>query len=42
MASSIEDARIFEVASRIGIELVHVPLPGVSLPALAPPTPPAE
>ena len=31
------DARIFEIASQIGIELVHVPLPGVQLPALPPP-----
>ena len=28
------DNRIFEIAAKIGIELVHVPLPGVSLPAL--------
>ncbi|HEY4060045.1 MAG TPA: cytidine/deoxycytidylate deaminase family protein [Kofleriaceae bacterium] len=28
------DNRIFEVASKIGIELVHVGLPGVTLPAL--------
>jgi dCMP deaminase len=28
------DNRIFEVAAKIGIELVHVPLPGVSLPRL--------
>jgi dCMP deaminase len=26
------DDRIFEIAKQIGIELVHVPLPGVSLP----------
>ena len=31
------DDRIFEVARQIGIELVHVPLPGVMLPALPPP-----
>ena len=34
------DNRIFEVASKIGIELVHSGLPGVALPALAA-TPPA-
>jgi len=28
------DHRIFDVAGQIGIELVHVPLPGVSLPRL--------
>lgn len=28
------DNRIFDVAAQIGIELVHVPLPGVSLPRL--------
>ena len=28
------DERIFEIARQIGIELVHVPLPGVSLPPL--------
>ena len=28
------DNRIFEIAQKIGIELVHVPLPGVSLPPL--------
>lgn len=33
------DQRIFEVAGQIGLELVHIPLPGVSLPALAPPPP---
>ena len=33
------DERIFEIAQQIGIELVHVPLPGVQLPALAPPAP---
>ena len=33
------DQRTFEIAQQIGIELVHIPLPGVSLPAL--PTPPA-
>ncbi|MFT3692298.1 MAG: cytidine/deoxycytidylate deaminase family protein [Kofleriaceae bacterium] len=31
------DERIFDVAKKIGIELVHVPLPGVNLPPLAPP-----
>jgi len=30
------DDRIFEVARQIGIELVHVPLPGVNLPKLPP------
>jgi dCMP deaminase len=30
------DDRIFEIARQIGIELVHVPLPGVTLPRLAP------
>jgi dCMP deaminase len=29
------DQRIFEIAKQIGIELVHVPLPGVDLPKLA-------
>ena len=33
------DERIFDVAKKIGIELVHVPLPGVTLPGL-PPQPP--
>ena len=33
------DNRIFEIAAKIGIELVHSGLPGVSLPAL-PPIPP--
>ena len=33
------DDRIFEVARQIGIELVHVPLPGVALPKLTPPPP---
>ena len=33
------DSRIFEIASKIGIELVHVGLPGVNLPPL--PVPPA-
>ena len=28
------DDRIFEIAQKIGIELAHVPLPGVSLPKL--------
>ncbi|MBX3158773.1 MAG: dCMP deaminase family protein [Deltaproteobacteria bacterium] len=32
------DERIFDVASKIGLELVHVPLPGVSLPKLPPQT----
>ncbi|HEY0253754.1 MAG TPA: cytidine/deoxycytidylate deaminase family protein [Kofleriaceae bacterium] len=31
------DERIFGIAKTIGIELVHVPLPGVDLPPLAPP-----
>jgi dCMP deaminase len=30
------DQRIFDVARQIGIELVHVPLPGVNLPKLPP------
>jgi dCMP deaminase len=30
------DERIFEVARQIGIELDHVPLPGVNLPKLPP------
>jgi len=30
------DERIFEIAKQIGIELVHVPLPGVTLPRLPP------
>ena len=30
------DDRIFEIAKQIGIELVHVPLPGVTLPKLPP------
>ncbi|HET7499858.1 MAG TPA: cytidine/deoxycytidylate deaminase family protein [Kofleriaceae bacterium] len=30
------DERIFEVAKQIGLELVHVPLPGVDLPRLPP------
>ena len=29
------DERIFDIAQKIGIELVHVPLPGVTLPKLA-------
>jgi dCMP deaminase len=33
------DERIFEIARQIGIELVHIPLPGVSLPPL--PLPPS-
>jgi dCMP deaminase len=32
------DDRIFEIAKQIGIELVHVPLPGVSLPKFVAPT----
>jgi dCMP deaminase len=35
------DNRIFEVAQRIGIELVHIGLPGVNLPAM-PPVPPLQ
>ena len=31
------DQRIFEIAKQLQIELVHIPLPGVSLPALTPP-----
>jgi dCMP deaminase len=31
------DERIFEVATKIGIELLHVPLPGVSPAAFVPP-----
>jgi dCMP deaminase len=31
------DQRIFDVAAQIKLELQHVPLPGVSLPALPPP-----
>jgi len=34
------DQRIFDVAAQIGVELLHVPLPGVDLPA-APPAAPA-
>lgn len=34
------DNRIFDIARQIGIELVHIALPGVSLPGLA--VPPAE
>ncbi len=34
------DQRIFNVAEQIRIELVHIPLPGVSLPALGPVPPP--
>jgi dCMP deaminase len=30
------DERIFEIARQIGIELIHVPLPGVTLPKLPP------
>ena len=33
------DARIFDVAGQVGIELVHIPLPGVALPG-APVEPP--
>ena len=36
------DTRIFEVATQIGIELLHVPLPGVNLAPLAAVPPPAE
>jgi dCMP deaminase len=31
------DQRIFDIAAQIGITLVHIPLPGVALPALPPP-----
>ncbi|MCX5747111.1 MAG: cytidine/deoxycytidylate deaminase family protein [Proteobacteria bacterium] len=31
------DERIFEVATKTGIELLHVPLPGIALPALPSP-----
>jgi dCMP deaminase len=31
------DQRIFDIARQIGIELVHIALPGVSLPPLPPP-----
>jgi dCMP deaminase len=34
------DQRIFDVAAKIGIELVHIPLPGVTLPAGGTPPPP--
>jgi dCMP deaminase len=30
------DERIFEIARQIGVELIHVPLPGVTLPKLPP------
>ena len=30
------DERIFDISKQIGIELVHVPLPGVNLPKLPP------
>jgi dCMP deaminase len=33
------DERIFEVAAKIGLELVHCPLPGVALPAGGTPPP---
>ena len=33
------DERIFEIAAKICIELVHVPLPGVTLPKLPPQAP---
>jgi len=33
------DARIFDIAGQVGIELVHIPLPGVALPG-APVEPP--
>lgn len=31
------DQRIFDIAKKLEIELTHIPLPGVALPALAPP-----
>ncbi|MEZ4369003.1 MAG: dCMP deaminase family protein [Kofleriaceae bacterium] len=31
------DQRIFDIAATLELELVHIPLPGVNLPALAPP-----
>ena len=31
------DQRIFEIATKVGIELLHVPLPGVQLAPLTPP-----
>jgi dCMP deaminase len=31
------DERIFRFSERLGIALVHIPLPGVALPALPPP-----
>jgi hypothetical protein len=34
------DSRIFDIAQQIGIELVHIALPGVSLPPLTAPSPP--
>jgi len=30
------DQRIFDIAKQIGIELLHVPLPGVNLPPFHP------
>jgi dCMP deaminase len=33
------DERIFDIAQQIGLELVHIPLPGVALPGLAVPPP---
>ena len=33
------DQRIFDIAQQIGIALVHIPLPGVALPALVAPAP---
>ena len=38
MAGTMPD-RIFEIAQKIGIELVHVGLPGVDLPTLPPQIP---
>jgi dCMP deaminase len=32
------DQRIFDVAKQISLELVHIPLPGVQLPGLPPPS----
>jgi dCMP deaminase len=34
------DSRIFDIAQQIGIELVHIARPGVSLPPLTAPSPP--
>ncbi|HRC57354.1 MAG: dCMP deaminase family protein [Myxococcales bacterium] len=36
------DQRIFDVAAQIQLELVHIPLPGVSLPGSPAPTPDPE